>query len=136
MVTREPDHPIMRGLPRVWLHGTDELYSNQRGPAQNLTILATAWSDPAREAHWGVRTHGTGDDEPMVHTVRYGRGRIVGTAMGHVDGGAAPGSGPWPAIECVGFITLIQRAAEWAATGDVTQPVPDDFPTGAAVSLR
>ena len=67
VVTREPDHPIMRGLPRVWLHGTDELYSNQRGPATNMTILATAWSDPAREAHRGVRTHGTGDDEPMVH---------------------------------------------------------------------
>jgi hypothetical protein len=68
--------------------------------------------------------------------VRYGRGRIVGTALGHVDGGAPLGSGPWPAIECVGFITLIQRAAEWAATGNVTQPVPDDFPTGAGVSLR
>ena len=94
VVTREPDHPIMRGLPRVWLHGTDELYSNQRGPATNMTILATAWSDPAREAHWGVRTHGTGDDEPMVHTVRYGRGRIVGTAMGHVDGGRAARVGP------------------------------------------
>ena len=51
VVTREPEHPIMRGLPPVWLHGTDELYSNQRGPAKNMTILATAYSDPKYEAH-------------------------------------------------------------------------------------
>jgi hypothetical protein len=56
--------------------------------------------------------------------------------MGHVDGGAPVGSGPWPAIDCVGFITLIQRGAEWAATGAVTQTVPDAFPTATEVSLR
>ena len=136
VVTRDPDHPIMRGLPLVWLHGTDELYSNQRGPARNMTILATAYSDPAREAHWGVLTHGTGDHEPMIYTIRYGEGRVFGTAMGHVDGGAPIGSGPWPAIDCVGFVTLIQRAAEWAATGEVTQAVPETFPTAGAISLR
>ena len=136
VVTREPDHPIMRGLPPVWLHGTDELYSNQRGPARNMTILATAYSDPAREAHWGTLTHGTGDHEPMVYTIRYGEGRVFGTAMGHVDGGAPAGSSPWPAINCVGFATLIQRGAEWAATGKVTQPVPETFPTEDGVSLR
>lgn len=136
VVTREPDHPIMAGLPPVWLHGTDELYSNQRGPGQNMTVLATAYSDPAREAHWGERTHGTGDHEPIAHTVRYGEGRVFGTAMGHVDGGAAPGSGRWPAMECIGFTTLIQRGAEWAATGKVTQDAPEDFPTALGVSLR
>ena len=136
VVTRAPEHPIMRGLPSVWLHGTDELYSNQRGPAKNMTILATAYSDPAREAHWGERTHGTGEHEPMVHTVRFGRGRVFGTAMGHVDGGAPMGSGPWPAMECIGFITMIQRGAEWAATGNVTQPVPHRFPTATATQFR
>ena len=136
VVTRAPEHPIMRGLPAVWLHGTDELYSNQRGPARNMTILATAYSDPAREAHWGELTHGTGEHEPIAHTVRYGQGRVFGTALGHVDGGAAVGSGPWPAMECVGFTTLIQRAAEWAASGAVTQPVPDNFPTAGEIRLR
>jgi len=136
VVTRESDHPIMRGLPPVWLHGTDELYSNQRGPGKNMTILATAYSDPAREAHWGELTHGTGDHEPIAHTVRYGQGRVFGTAMGHVDGGAAVGSGPWPAMECIGFTTLIQRGAEWAATGRVTQPIPERFPPAGSVSLR
>ena len=66
VVTRERNHPIMRGLPPIWLHGTDDLYRNQRGPARNMTILATAYSDPAREAHWG------GPDP------RYGRSRADG----------------------------------------------------------
>ena len=54
----------------------------------------------------------------------------------HVDGGAPTGSGPWPAIDCVGFVTLIQRGAEWTATGAVTQAVPATFPTAGGVSLR
>ena len=72
----------------------------------------------------------------MAITVRYGKGRVFGTAMGHVDAGAKPGSGPWPAMDCIGFITLIQRGAEWAATGKVTQKVPDGFPTATEVKLR
>ncbi len=136
VVTREPDHPIMRGLPSVWLHGRDELYSNLRGPAKNLTVLATAYSDPKYEAHWGVEKHGTGEHEPMAFTVRYGKGRVFGTPMGHVDAGASVGSGPWPAIDCVGFTTLMQRGAEWAATGEVTQEAPEDFPSEREAKFR
>ncbi len=136
VVTREPDHPIMRGLPPVWLHGKDELYSNQRGPAKNMTILATAYSDPKYEAHWGVEKHGTGEHEPMAFTVRYGKGRVFGTPMGHVNSGASAGSGPWSAIDCVGFITLIQRGAEWAATGRVTQKASEDFPSESEAKFR
>ena len=136
VVTREPDHPIMRGLPAIWLHGKDELYSNQRGPAKNMTILATAYSDPKYEAHWGVEKHGTGEHEPMAVTVRYGKGRVFGTPMGHVDAGAKAGSGPWPAMDCVGFITLIQRGTEWAATGKVTQKAPEDFPSKSEAKFR
>ena len=32
-------------------------------------------------------------------------------------------------------VTLL-RGAEWAATGEVTLPVPDDFPTETTISLR
>ena len=56
--------------------------------------------------------------------------------MGHVDGGAPVRSGSWPVIDCVGFVTLIQRGAEWTATGSVTQSVPETFPTDGGVSLR
>jgi hypothetical protein len=39
-------------------------------------------------------------------------------------------------MQCVGFITTLQRGAEWAVTGNVTQPVPWDFPSAAGVVLR
>jgi len=38
--------------------------------------------------------------------------------------------------ECSGFVTALQRGAEWAATGAVTLPVPDDFPTADATRRR
>src|SRR5690606_22321227 len=44
--TRAPKHPIMKGLPEEWLHQKDELYDRLRGPAKNVTVLATAWSAP------------------------------------------------------------------------------------------
>ena len=43
--TRVADHPVMKGLPARWFHGTDELYSLLRGPAKNMQILATAFAD-------------------------------------------------------------------------------------------
>ncbi len=116
--TRAPEHPIMKGLPHVWMHGADELYATLRGPGQNMTVLATAHSDPAN--------HGTGHDEPMLMVLSYGKGRIFHTTMGH----------DVAALSCAGFITTYQRGAEWAATGRVTQKVPVDFPTADSVSFR
>jgi len=115
---RDPDSPITKGLPPVWMHAADELYDSLCGPAENLTVLATAHSDPANS--------GTNEDEPMLMTIRYGQGRVFHTAMGH----------DVPAIECVGFITTFLRGAEWAATGKVTQRVPADFPTADQVRQR
>src|SRR5205807_3837368 len=43
--TRNPDHPITQGLPERWLHTPDELYSTLCGPAEHVTVLATAQSD-------------------------------------------------------------------------------------------
>jgi len=112
---REPEHPITKGLPKIWLHAKDELYQQLRGPAENLTVLATAYADTAKG--------GTGGNEPVLMTIRYGKGRIFHTTLGHVMG-----KGPFPAVECVGFIVTLQRGAEWAASGKVTQEIPDDFP--------
>jgi uncharacterized protein len=118
MVTRDPEHPIMRGLPKVWMHQADELYARLRGPGKNMTVLATAYSDPANS--------GTGHDEPMLLVLHYGKGRVFHTIMGH----------DVMALSCVGFITTFQRGTEWAATGKVTQKVPADFPTANTVSYR
>ena len=46
IVVRE-DHPITNGLPKAWMHQGDELYATLRGPGKNMTVLATAHSDPA-----------------------------------------------------------------------------------------
>lgn len=121
--TRIADHPITKGLPARWMHGNDELYSELRGPAKNMQILATAFADSAAGG-------GTMRDEPMLMTITYGNGRIFHTAMGHADKDGGP------AMQCAGFIVTLQRGAEWAVTGNVTQKVPFDFPTAASVVLR
>jgi HEAT repeat protein/type 1 glutamine amidotransferase len=126
VVIRNHEHPITAGLPEKWMHAPDELYGQLRGPAKNLTVLATAYSDPAQEA-------GTGEHEPVLFTLEYGQGRIFHTVLGHV--GADDDHGV-PTMNCVGFITTLQRGAEWAATGNVTQKIPQDFPTANEVCVR
>lgn len=118
VTAQDPDHPILRGLPKVWMHAGDELYATLRGPGQNMTVLATAHSDPAN--------NGTDRDEPILMVLQFGKGRIFHTTMGH----------DVAALSCVGFITTFQRGTEWAATGKVTQKVPADFPTATQVSTR
>ena len=118
ITVRAPEHPIMRGLPPVWMHAPDELYTRLRGPGRNMTVLATAYADPANR--------GTGFDEPMLMALHWGKGRIFHTTLGHDA----------TALSCVGFMTTFQRGTEWAATGRVTQRAPRNFPTADTVSYR
>lgn len=115
---RKPDHPITQGMPEVWLHTKDELYNSLRGPAENMEILATAYSAEDNK--------GTGRHEPAMMTLTYGKGRIFHNIMGHAD----------YSISDVGFLTSMLRGAEWAATGKVTQPIPSDFPNATTTSSR
>ena len=39
-------------------------------------------------------------------------------------------------LSSVDFVVTFQRGTEWAATGNVTQKVPADFPTAEMTSLR
>jgi uncharacterized protein len=118
MTVRTPEHPIVKGLPHIWMHQGDELYDSLRGPGKNMTVLATGYSDPGNS--------GTGLDEPLLMALNYGKGRVFHTAVGH---------DVW-ALSSVDAVVTFQRGVEWAATGKVTQRVPADFPTANTVSYR
>ncbi|MFN3242210.1 MAG: ThuA domain-containing protein [Planctomycetota bacterium] len=107
---RDAGHPITKGLPPRFLHCADELYDRLRGPAENLTVLATAFSDK--------KTGGSGEHEPLLMAIDFGTGRCFHTALGHDA----------TAMKCLAFQVTLVRGAEWAATGKVTTPVPETFP--------
>ena len=119
---RDSDHPITRGLPTKWLHKSDELYGNLRGPAKNIQVLATAFSTK--------ETGGTGKEEPVLFTIGYGKGRIFQTVMGHATAELTE------SLEDVGFQVTLCRGTEWAATGKVKQKLPAEFPDATSTLLR
>lgn len=82
-----------------------------------MNVLATAWSD--------TKLGGTGRHEPMVWWTEFGEGKILTFLPGYLWEGQMDDR----AFRCVGFRTLLQRSAEWLATGEVTLPVPENFPT-------
>lgn len=118
--TEAPDHPIMKGLPPKWRHAEDELYDRLRGPADNVTVLASAFSDPA--------TRGSGENEPILMAIRYGKGRCFHTTMGHNT----------VSMSGLGFQESLKRGAEWAATGKVTFPAisPEKLTSGKAATVQ
>ncbi len=122
--SRNQQHPITMGLPTEWKHTIDELYDRMRGPGNIKDILYTATST--------LDTNGSGREEPLIFTVAYGKGRIFHTMLGHTGESIENN----PSMQCAGFQTLLLRGSEWAATGKVTQPVPDDFPTKTRTSYR
>lgn len=67
----------------------------------------------------------TGLDEPVLFTIRYGKGRIFHTTLGH----------DVESMRCTGFAATFQRGAEWAAAGRVSQSATIDFPTAQEVRM-
>jgi type 1 glutamine amidotransferase len=122
LVTRLGDDPIHAGMPRQWLSPYMEVYYYTRGPGKNVHVLAYARdSKPGQGLLW-----------PVEWTVRYGKGRIYVSTYGHIwHGDVQPTS-----MRCAAVQTLIPRAIEWLAHRPVTIPVPPDFPTATAVSVR
>ena len=120
LVQRRGEHPVHRGLPRAWRAADIEVYYHVRGPAKNVDVLSYA-----REPH-------TGRNWPIEWTVRYGRGRVYTSTLGHVwKGDVNPVT-----VRDAGVQTILVRALQWLAKRDVSYPVPADFPTAAATSIR
>ncbi|NOW95595.1 ThuA domain-containing protein [Mucilaginibacter sp. SG564] len=113
------EHPINAAYPKQWLTPDVELYRFARGPAQNLKVLSYA-NDPLTGINW-----------PVEWIVKYGKGKVYVSSMGHLwKGDTYP-----PGYRCVGFQTTMIRAVEWLGTGKVTFPLPKNFPTSTAVSM-
>lgn len=114
-------HPINEGYPASWKTVNTEVYSYPRGTAENLTVLSYAYDSTDTKKTW-----------PVEWVIKYGEGDVYNSSMGHLwRGETYP-----PAYRCAGFQTTVIRAAEWLASGKVTYPVPDDFPTSDESSLR
>jgi uncharacterized protein len=118
---KDPDHPITRGLKASFPQPNDELYGNLRWqPQGSYHVLATAYDD--HELYKKSRTdgkapqplEGAGQHQPMLWTVNFGKGRVFTTALGH----------DVETVQTPAFVTTFARGAEWAATGNVTLPIP------------
>ncbi len=118
---KDQEHPITRGLKLQLPQTNDELYANLRWqPTGSFHVLATANDDHALYA--ASRTdsrapqplNGPSADEPMLWTTQYGQGRVFVTALGH----------DVAQVQTPTFMTTFARGAEWAATGNVTLPIP------------
>ena len=121
VVIRLDDHPITLGTPRRWLTPDIEVYTWARGPAEQLTVLSYG-RHMATDTYW-----------PLEWVVAYGRGRVYSSSFGHIWDSDV---GIPDRVRCVGFQTSLIRATEWLATGAVSYPVPEDFPTEDAIVLR
>ena len=114
-------HPINTAYPEQWQTANTEVYYFPRGPAENLTVLSYAYDSTSTHRMW-----------PVEWIVTYGQGRVYNSSMGHLWKGET-----YPvAYRCVGYQTTVVRAVEWLATGKVTYPLPENFPTKDSPSLK
>lgn len=119
LVNSKDKNPILDGLETSWIHKADFLSFNTKTLSGEVDVLATAWADTLQG--------GSGAHLPVLFTLNYGEGRIFHSTLG-----MATSTENLSPIQCVGFITTLQRGAEWAATGVVSQEVPIDFPNSAS----
>jgi type 1 glutamine amidotransferase len=114
----DSEHPITRGMKSFKVI-KEELYANLRWqPEGSYHVLATAYDDHALYNGKAKQpTPGPGRDQNILWTTQYGQGRVFITTLGHdADNTKAPE-----------FRVTFARGAEWAATGQVTHPLPPEF---------
>ncbi|MBP7933691.1 MAG: ThuA domain-containing protein [Phycisphaerae bacterium] len=110
------DHPVTKGMPDFWI--TDELWHNMVNlSGQPIPTLCKAWSEP----EFG----GTGKFEPVLVPTQLGTGRGLNLVLGH-DAAA---------MQNLAWQTLLLRGTEWAATGQVTLPIPENWPGSSAEAV-
>ncbi len=121
VIHRRGDHPIHRGMPRVWKAADIEVYYFARGPAEEVEVISYANDIVHTKLNW-----------PIEWTVEFGEGRVYTSTFGHVwKGDVQPVT-----VRDAGVQTLLVRALQWLAKREVTFPVPEDFPTATETSVR
>ncbi len=93
----DTENPISKGMADF--ETDDELYAKLLGEGP-IHILVSAYSD------WSKKV------EPLAFTLSYGKGRVFHDCFGHDA----------KAVENPPVARLLARGAEWAATGQVTEP--------------
>jgi type 1 glutamine amidotransferase len=106
-------HPITRGMKDFTT--TDEFW-HRVGVTGELNVLCTAFADK--------KMGGTGADEPAAHWRTFGKGRCFHLILGHDP----------RALTTPGTKALMLRGTEWAATGEVTIPLPAQLRAEGAAS--
>jgi type 1 glutamine amidotransferase len=110
---RDRNHPITKGMPPEFAHANDELYQNSV-MLPDSKVLCTAYSDKS------IDPKNSDKHEPVVWVAHYGKGRVCENVLGH----------DVAAMKSPGFQTLLIRGVEWAATGKVRTPVPEEVKEG------
>jgi len=99
-------HPITRGMEGFFLE--DELWINAE-KNNTFQVLGTATNKILKEK--GI------ESQPSVMVKNFGKGKIFHTILGH----------DVRTMRNIGFQTLMLRGTEWAATGGVTQKIPQQL---------
>ena len=122
-------HPIVEGCQKKWATVQEDFFVNMKQVDPDITVLATVkdelsdYDPELMQEHLKVffegldfaSLEGIGADVPVVWVHNYGKGRVMGVAIGH---------GP-DTIRRPNFTAMIARGCEWCATGEITIPFPD-----------
>ena len=88
----KPDHPIMKGVPAKF-RVVDELYRWEKDPDAEVEVLAVG------------RGLKSGEEYPVVWTVKHPKTRIVGNTLGHDE----------RAHGLKAYKTILRNSADWVA---------------------
>lgn len=114
----DTEHPITRGMRDFRIF--DELWINAGG-SEGFDVLGTASAVPDYKVNLDDRsTEQVGEvppPQPAVFVKEFGEGRIFHTILGHEQ----------RTVRNTGFRSLLLRGTEWAATGEVSIPLPQEL---------
>jgi type 1 glutamine amidotransferase len=106
IIIENDGHPVTNGMSGFFIF--DELWIDA-GKNEKFEILGSASNEDISAKRI--------ENQPAIMVSEYGKGRIFHTILGH----------DVRAMRNTGFQMLLLRAVEWAATGEVTQDLPQEL---------